>query len=250
MRIFKILLPLIVIFMYMNIESDGRHNDSYPGWFLKPPRVNNRLFAVGYSPKYYYITNSYNTARQNAMRHLALFNCERMCSHALYQNHPGYGTMFKGRQIEEIPSSDSLHYVVIDSAVVNETVLFLIADDSIKTALAKNWERITAQPPSWLAQLPQDCDYIYGVGIAPIFYGESDSWLAAERESRIDLAANTCVHIRALTKVHDESMQQVLDANVEVMLRHIEILSRWRDQANCFVLSRVHRDSVDCDIKQ
>ncbi|MFA6440319.1 MAG: LPP20 family lipoprotein, partial [Bacteriovoracaceae bacterium] len=97
--------------------------------------------------------------------------------------------------------------------------------------------------PDWVEKLPNDQQYYFGVGTSEEYYYESSSWQRAEHNAFMALVRTSHSTVVSLQKKSIVESQDLFNEDVDVLLKNVEIVSRWRDiQKKVFyVLARTKR---------
>ena len=74
------------------------------------------------------------------------------------------------------------------------------------------------------------------VGIAPRYYNLETSWRTAEKRARRKLAFKAASKVRSLNKSTAEWQHDVQSILTGVLLRELQVVARWADEENCYVL--------------
>jgi hypothetical protein len=94
--------------------------------------------------------------------------------------------------------------------------------------------RMPKEAPAWVSLLPQDARKVYALGMSEPSYYEFSAWLEAERHARLELAKSVRSTERGVAELETESSGEeayssLNDEKIEVTLRGIRVIGRWRD---------------------
>lgn len=209
----------------------------YPAWFLDPTLIHCTQAFGGIAEKSYLLDSAVNYAKVNGLIQQNInrgVNVEAETSY--WGTEAGKYCLWKS--YEETPCIKTIERQNFQKeerkVFTNESLVFVLSLDSTCEILESSFQSIEISKissPSWVEHVPELPTYWYAVGIAPKYYYETSSWWQSEREARKYLAFSKGLSIRDMTKVSGSGeSQQVLNVNVE--LRYIEVVARWRDLKN------------------
>lgn len=207
---------------------------SYPGWFLNPSEIECEKIAVGFANPSFYpdsaasyaIRNGYeNFVRQNRTEikgGQAFWNTEA----GMYWMGSSFTERFDSTRIDRAASS----LLPVDTLATEHFVAVLLADPGcrLENQSGNHQSPVDLPEPSWIEGPPRDRSYDYAVGLAPEYYYESSSWREAEMLARRNLARTVYTKMQVLQKIGAQG-QEILNEEVSVVLRNLEVVSRWRD---------------------
>ena len=238
-----------IIFCILFLEGFQERESKYPEWFVNPPTSEDNLFSVGYSRRFYESTTSFQLARDSGNVQLAIHYS------SLYRFKREMVNMEWGELVDneirrdEIPLS-VIDATIIDSILTDKLAIMLVASNPAPMLDASLMIEFSSEPPNWINNPPRPTIFIYSVGTAPIYVDESNSWLEAEKNARFSLAAEVKLEIQSMTMVYNEIETRTTRISSEVRLDHIEVIDRWRDSRNCYVLSRVAISNTSTEINE
>lgn len=206
----------------------------YPAWFAGPVAIPNGVAAVGYAPRYDSLGSSFAEAYEDAAQALARSAHTRMRIERAVQT-IGTETDLGGEFVqEEGTEAGDLAPVRLDSTVVGDMVLMLVATRRPPEALPAGTVAIDDRPPA--AELRAGA--VTATGVAPLYLYEHSSWREAEARARRALAFTVSASQRSLRRSADgdEAGVAVIGANVELV--GIQVLARWRSAAGVHVMIR------------
>jgi hypothetical protein len=209
----------------------------YPEWFLNPTTIHCSKSLIGIAEKSYLSDSTISYAISNGIKQQILNNGIEVQAETSYWGTEA-GKYCIWRKYEETPYdniNDNQDYQRYTKKVfANENLVFVLLVDSAYEALEASVRSIDVKKvssPKWVEHLPESATYWYAVGIAPKYYYETSSWFQAEQEARKYLAFSKGVSIKDVTKVSGSGeSKQDLEVNVE--LKNIEVVARWRDIKN------------------
>lgn len=238
------IVPLVVGLMFQASKKPLPEN-LYPEWFLESPSAS--IFSVGYSDERSYVDSAIASATREAAvnyiksQRVRIAGEQGMATFAV-------GKIPVGSTIKELYDENEAgrlgqSMVAVDMFQRGRTVTVLASTDSAKKPQAVRRVDVSKVPkPSWVNQMPEMSGYLYGTGLAPVYYYENNTWREAERKARINMALSVYAEVKSLTKKADDVYYreyQVEETNVT--MQGLEIVSRWKDVKNqiCYVLVRM-----------
>ncbi|NUN71071.1 MAG: LPP20 family lipoprotein, partial [Bacteroidetes bacterium] len=121
---------------------------------------------------------------------------------------------------------------ILDAFVDKQKTIVLLGDSSacrVEEGM-KESVRISSVPqPEWVEKLPSHKQYHYGVGTSEDYYYESSSWQRAEQNALMALARATRSTVASLQKKNAVESQDLFNEDLDVQLRRVEVIARWRD---------------------
>lgn len=211
----------IIIFLFLNSQT----NAVYPSWFLKMPVMRGVIFAVGYAPRYAFLSSSFEEARKSLKREL----CYAIRTHVKGERaflKEDLQIAYMGGTFGVTPDTLSVSEpVVLDSAVLKNMVLILGASQQIK-----DWRKCLFNFDTWWELFPETANFICDKGIAPIYFYEHHSWEEAEQNARIALAMQISTEIRGFRKFFYDLTSGVTVESTGVYLQRAQIVGRYLDR--------------------
>ena len=218
----------------MLVPSASLLPQSYPRWFLDPGSLGCDGPVVGYTRSSYYRDSSVVLAARNGYENHARLLETRVSGGQAFWTTEG-GTFWLGADFRE-----EYNLLESESAPSRLTVLDSFIDGDLSAALlgssgcrlendARRFTMVPSNPPEWTEVMPSDDRYHYGVGLAPTYFYEVNSWLEAERMARRNIARSLLIEIKALEKSTAREGQQIRGEEVAVTLRNLQVVARWRD---------------------
>lgn len=135
---------------------------------------------------------------------------------------------------------------VLASFVDKEKTLVLLGDSAscrMEEELRQIVPARTLSQPEWVEKLPSEKQYHFGVGTSEEYYYESSSWQRAEQNALMALARATRSTVASLQKKNALESQDLFNEDIDVRLRGVEVIARWRDVRKkvFYVLARAPR---------
>ena len=218
----------ILVMVLLSVVPELSHDKmTYPLWFQRMPYMEGVYFAIGYAPRYTYLSSSFKEAKENLKKNLAYVRGVIIDGELgfLKENTQIAGV---GGTIRDTTDTSGIHPVILDSAVCKDFVLVLGA-----TKKADGWKaHLFNPPPLWFKEIPSSSNFFFAVGTAPLYAYEHDSWLYAEQNARYNLAMEIFTKIKALRKYHNETIQGITVESTSVHLRNVQVLARHIDIKN------------------
>jgi len=222
--------------------------NTYPAWFKSRPPGSSALWAVGYAPAYDSVTEGLDKAKRDAYENLRRALRVVIMGEKLYEDAPGYGTAQEGESFVEIGLPDTLRSVsYVDSLNAAGMTMVLAAWSNGETpALSSSGRRqgpFSKKRPSWVKKgMKGTLDGRRGMGVAPRYYNLENSWGLAEDRARRKLAFKAATKVRSMDKSTEDWQHDVQSVMTGVDLRKVQVLARWANDENCYVLvkGKVH----------
>lgn len=238
-----------LVFFCMGCIVEACYPQTYPAWFLEQGTVCRGRVTVGYADPSYYPDSSISRAAKNARENFGRQLKTHVQGGQLFWATEG-GTYWMGadfrEQFDAAASESALALLVpVDTLVNLSMTLVLLADKECQLD-PSILRRVAIRPeaPSWTETLPEDAQYVCAVGVASEYYYEMSSWLEAERNARRNLARSVLVAVGALQKLSSREGQDIRREEIDVSLRYIDVVGRWRDRTNgiFYVLVRAPKE--------
>ena len=209
----------------------------YPRWFLYQDQVHCPLNVV-------YVMRAPSLYKDSAVALAFRTGCDLLAKYtnvsvkggqAFWTTEAGVSSMGASYS-EEYDSTLTDRYQstlkVIDSYIDKQKTIVLSGDssscgmnDTLKERLSV--ERI--KQPKWVEELPDDRSFYYGVGSSEEYYYESSSWQRAEHNALMSLARTSHSTVMSLQKKNAVESQDIFNEDVDVQLKNVQIIARWRD---------------------
>jgi hypothetical protein len=237
MMVNRFLHRFIIVFIVMVGLADFLQAQHYPDWFLNPTLIHCMQSISGIAEKSYLSDSAISYAISNGLKQQNINNGIEVTAETSYWGTEA-GKYCLWKTYEETPcnniTNNQDYQRNTKKVFTNENLFFVLLADTA-CEVSESWGRLievkTASPPQWIEHIPESTTYWYAVGIAPKYYYETSSWFQAEQEARKYLAFSKGVSIKDVTKVSESGeSQQVLEVNVE--LKNIEVVARWRNLKN------------------
>lgn len=234
--------------------------DVFPRWFFESPRADHMIFAVGYAGAYADWSAAMEEATEDARERLERARRSQIDVERLYYAPRSQQLQFKGAQFNEHARDSLEHVAIVDSAQAGGMTLVLAAGrrsgtgsgpgaptespppskllGSIRLGQSALMVAPFADPPAWVSgHSSAHGSRLQAVGIAPRYYYQINSWKAAERHGRQQLAYRAVTRISELERGVGQSGKQTVTAissNVELV--NVEVRARWFGDGACYVL--------------
>lgn len=253
---------LLPVFLVALVAAAGggpcawaQSEDRYPAWFRSPPPAGDGvLWAVGYAPAYSDLKDGMPTAKTNAYESLRRALRVVIIGEKLYEAAPGYGTSVQGKSFVETGLPDTLRSVsYVDSLRAGDMTLVLAAWSESgpppRPPGGQSRAAFSEQPPAWVERAlsgggDDDRTARRAVGIAPRYYNLETSWTQAEKRARQKLAFRAATKVKSLDKSTEDYRHDVRSVTTGVDLRRVQVLARWADDENCYVLTTARVEDV------
>lgn len=223
------------------VQAQNRQN-TYPSWFKSTPPSSSVLWAVGYAPAYSSVTEGLDKAKRDAYEALRRARRVVVMGEKLYEAAPGYSTSKQGESFVEIGLPDTLRSVsYVDSLNAAGMTLVLASWTKAEApSLSPSAERrvsFSKKRPPWVKQgMKGALEGGRAVGVAPRYYNLENSWTLAEKRARRKLAFKAATKVRSLDKNTEDWQHDVRSVITGADLRKVQVLARWADDENCYVL--------------
>ncbi len=240
-------LPFALVAALVVVADGGQRvqaqeSNAYPSWFRTTPPGPSVLWAVGYAPAYSSVTEGVDEAKKDAYESLRRARRVVILGEKLYEKAPGYGTAQHGKAFAEIGLPDTLRSVsYVDSLNAGGMTLVLaaVSEDSIRSRFSSTGRRVSFSKtrPAWVQEgMTGALDGQRAMGVAPRYYNLENSWRLAEKRARRKLAFKAASKVENLSKDTEDWQHDVQSVTTGVDLRDVQVLERWGDDKNCYVL--------------
>lgn len=243
---FALVLALVVVASGggQRVQAQKGQKNTYPAWFKSsPPGGSSVLWAVGYAPAYDSLSDGMEMAKSSAYESLRRARRVVIIGQKLYEDAPGYATAQQGEAFVEIGLPDTLRAVsYVDSLKAAGMTLVLAAwgQDSPRSLSSSRSLRssFSKKRPSWVEKgMTGSLTGQRAIGVAERFYNLETSWDLAEKRARRKLAFKAASKIESLGKNTEAWRHGVRSVTTGVDLRRVQVLARWADDENCYVLT-------------
>ena len=250
-----VLLGVLVAGGLGNQGVRAQQSHRYPAWFRAPPSGSDALWAVGYAQAYSDLQDGTPKAKRDAYEALRRAVRVVVIGEKLYEAAPGYGTSLQGENFVETGLPDTLRSVAyVDSLKAGGMTLVLAKWSESGSASAPPASGSPASfsqtPPSWVkneltgGQEGRGRAPKRAVGIAPRYYNLETSWRLAEKRARRKIAFKAATKVESLDKSTQAYRHDVRSVTTGVDLRQVQVLARWADDENCYVLTTARVEEV------
>jgi len=233
---------LLFTFIWIGLFNVGKGQENenlYPAWFVTAPK--GAVTAVGYAPISYYPENGIKMARENALLNLAkVLRTTVIGEEASILS--GGEHFYAGNTFKEYPDSFIVDYlknaiVYLDTAIVQNMILVLASDSRL---VVDKTLKTLPDNPAWITTLPSDSLGIYSVGISQKYFYETNSWLNAEQNMRLQMAMILKTEVKDLVKNYSPFYQEVQQSKVESILINCQVVARARKGDIFYVLGKLY----------
>ena len=237
MMVSRFFTQFTIVFIVILGLADSLQAQNYPDWFLNPTLIHCTQSVSGIAEKSYLSDSAVNYAISNGLKQQNIDNCiEVQAETAFWGTEAGKYCLW--RNYEETPCNKTIGNIdyrnKTKKVFTNENLVFVLLIDSmceLPESSVRSVDVKKVSNPQWIERIPESSTYWYAVGIAPKYYYETSSWSQAEQEARKSLAFSKGISIKDVTKVSGSGeSKQILEVNVE--LRNIEVVARWRNIKN------------------
>lgn len=217
--------------------------ETYPGWFQTIPSSDQALWAVGYARGYSDLQPGMKEARSDAYERLRYARRVTIKGEKLFEAVPGHRLAFRGEEFTETGRPDTLTSVAyVDSALAGGMTLVLAVwtpDGEAREVPPSLEGRVSfseASPPWVRSPGEGEGNMRRAVGIAPRYYHLESSWRLAEERGRRRLALQAGTNLQGLDRTTERDRHLVQRVQTGVRLRVVQVVARWADKENCYVL--------------
>ncbi len=245
---------LMVILLLCSIQP-GRAQE-YPYWFYNQAGLRCGAVAVGYTIRGFLADSAATRAMRNGHENFARYQATQFeGGHTFWSTE--LGMLWMSSNLSESFDSTAVERAArllapADTFMTEDMVCVLLASSGCSV---ERWYRDFQSPedlpsPSWVHESSNDPRYFHAVGMAPLYFHETSSWLQAEEKARINLARQVHTQTRAVQKSGYDS-QEILEENTSVVLHNMEVAARWRDMQKeiVYVLLRVAKQNVSITLE-
>ncbi|MBN2016625.1 MAG: LPP20 family lipoprotein [Candidatus Cloacimonetes bacterium] len=199
----------------------------YPQWFITPHNA-----VIGYGPIYFTEESSAKAATQKATDNYIKFShCLVLGTQTYIQSVKGLDLVYDSLfiHIEASPAEEGFlekQFAHADTFATDNMIIVIHSNTSLS-----GMKDIIQFPDEcvWVTTPPQDKEFLYAVGSCNSIYSEHKAWESAENNAILNLARKISLNNAVETLVNDEILMSKFDENVNVELRDIEVVERWKD---------------------
>lgn len=237
-----------IICLFLYFSGCNSVAQVYPGWFLTPEKLGVSHAVAGYAEPAFYADSAITQAYYNACENYAK---ETTCQYSGGQFYwaTEIGVYWIGNDVQEkFDSSATAAALTIlapaDTFIADGVVMILATSEPPAEASSLFALRNTKKqsPPGWIKELPQDSEFIYATGLAPLYFHEKSSWLQAEQRARRNLAQTIFLTVSALGKSAAEG-QDIRTEEMGLTTIRSQVIARWFDAKDevCHVLVKMKK---------
>lgn len=84
----------------------------------------------------------------------------------------------------------------------------------------------------WIHEVPKDDEYLYAVGLAPVYYYQASSWKEAKINALIEMAHQISAEIKSLQKYEGNNVYKTIVEEGDVVLKKWQVIARKFDSSN------------------
>ncbi len=224
-------------FLFFLLMITAAEAQVYPKWFLFPDRIPcpSAAIKISRAPSLYRdtaIAVTFRAACDLAARyaHMTINGGQ-----AFWTTEAGVHSM--GSQYTEqydIAHGEYLKTVLaVVESFVDKQKTIVMAGDSAGCAVPEELRAVvpvsSVPQPKWVEELPVHQSYHYGVGTSEEYYYESSSWERAENNAVMSVARSRHTTVMSLQKSTAVETQDVFNEEMNVELKNVRIVGRWRD---------------------
>jgi hypothetical protein len=237
------------IMIFVTTVSFGLSQE-YPRWFLFQGEVHSKWKAVA-------ITQGASYQRDSAIALGFRKGCEILARYTKMEISGGQafweteaGTFAMGSNYTETFDTSLVEQFIGSSKILDaysdKTKTFVLVGDSLYALDGEVAGKVNVKDikePAWTERLPENPQYVYGVGLSQEYFYEQSSWLAAEKNAYMSIARSMFVNLQAMQKKDWREGQDIRNEDLNAQLNGIEVLARWRDLKRkiFYVLARVKK---------
>ena len=234
----KSIPALLILVLIISCASSGKSvktpkRTKYPQWFITPPNA-----VIGYGPHYFSADSGAKEATKNAIdNYTKLSHCYVLGTQSYIQSIKGLDLVYDSLfiHVEDSPEDDEFlkkHFAHADTFSTN-TMVIVMHSHSAPGALSELL--FFPQECEWISVPPEDREYIYAIGSCSRIFSEHKAWESAENNAILNLARKIALDNAVEVLVNEEKLMSKFDENVNVELRDIKVVERWKDpQTNSY----------------
>lgn len=208
----------------------------YPRWFLYPGETGCRsaVTVIAPAPTYYRdsaVAFAFRMGCDLAARYDAL---HIVGGQAFWMTEAGahsMGASFEQRYDTALTERNLSVMKVIATDIDRNRTLVLAGEEGC-TVDSLSGARVSVariRQPKWVEEGMRDGRYHYGVGFSQEFFYDASSWQTAEKNAVMALARSVRTSVKSMQKRDALEAQDVQDEQIDVTLRNITIVARWKD---------------------
>ena len=222
----------LLLFQTKNIYAQT--GQLYPDWFLQTPDTGH-FYAIGYSPVQFYENSTINRAFTNLQEQLRAKRALKLHLTMFWQKLPDDSVILQGQEIvTDTLYSKSEPFSVASAVSGNMHLILGSLSESTPFPVTR---MITAgSKPIWIDNTPSINDAWHSVGSARMVPSEEVCWIRAEKQGILELAQTKQTNLQMVQRKLQNATETVIKTESDVVLFDIQVVARWRDETNCYVL--------------
>lgn len=228
-RIFALLVVLLALSCASSQKSIKPPSQTkYPKWFITP---NNAV--IGYGPVYYIKESGAKEATKSAIDNFVkLSHCYVLGTQTYIESIKGLDLVYDSLfiHVEDSPADEKTlqnQFAHADTFATDNMVIVIYS----RTSLESLKDLILfSDDCDWISTPPQDKENIYAIGSCNQIFNEHKAWDSAENNAILNLARKIALDNAVEVLVNEEKLMSKFDEKVNVELRDIEVVERWKDQ--------------------
>jgi hypothetical protein len=229
----KLILALFVVSLMLSCASSQKSikppaQTKYPKWFITP---NNAV--IGYGPVYYIKESGAKEATKKAVDNFVkLSHCYVLGTQTYIQSVKGLDLVYDSLfiHVEDSPADEKTlqkHFAHADTFATDNMVIVIYSRTSLE---ALKDILLFSNDCEWIGTPPQDKEYIYAIGSCNQIFSEHKAWDSAENNAILNLARKISLNNAVEVLVNEDTLMSKFNENVNVELKKIEVVERWKDQ--------------------
>lgn len=228
----KIILFSLGVLLILSCASSRKNVKTpqitkYPQWF-----ITSRNAVTGYGPIYFSKESSAEVATQKAIDNfMKLSHCYVLGTQTYIQSAKGLDLVYDSLfiHVEDSPEEEDFlknRFAHADTFATDNMTIVVHSDASLK-----NLKEILSFPEErvWVNTPPQDKNYLYSIGSCNRIFSEHKAWDSAENNAILNLARKISLNNAVETLVSENRLISKFDENVNIELRNLEVVERWKD---------------------
>lgn len=242
------ILPLLLLAVLTMVH--GASAQEYPRWFLFPGETGCRgaITVIAPAPTYYRdsaVAAAFRIGCDMAARYRSL---HIVGGQAFWMTEAGahsMGASFEQRYDTALTERNLTAMKVIATDIDKNRTLVLAGEGEcgLDSLAGARLSMARVRQPKWVEEGMNDGRYQYGVGFSQEFFYDASSWQTAEKNAVMALARSVRTSVKSMQKRDAFEAQDVQDEQIDVTLRNITIVARWKDVKKkvYYVLARAER---------
>ncbi len=225
---------LILVILLFSFRPIG--GQVYPYWFVNQGEIQCEDCAVGIARLGYYVDSAFSNAKKEAVMNYIRYKESKISGGQAFWNTEAGKYFLSTRFKEEFDTIKAINihnnFKILDSMICKDFVAVLVSQKSDCNKNILNRIAFSNEKPVWLEKFPTDENYYYDIGCSQFYFYELSSWLMAEKQGRFGIAKQIGVSIKSIQKVDDIEGQEIQNDDYSVIVKNMEIVSRYLDNNN------------------